>query len=78
MDVPLLASERKLEEVVVTALGIKKEKAKMSYATQEVKGAALEKAPEPNIAGNLVGKVAGLDIRTKTNLFENPEIFLRR
>ncbi|HEV7621088.1 MAG TPA: TonB-dependent receptor plug domain-containing protein, partial [Flavisolibacter sp.] len=41
------------------------------------KGSSLDKAPESNIAGNLVGKVAGLDIRTKTNLFENPEIYLR-
>lgn len=64
-------------EVVVTALGIRKEKAKISYATQEVKGSALEKAPEPNIAQNMIGKVAGLDIRSKTNLFENPEIYLR-
>ena len=45
-------------EVVITALGIRKEKAKISYATQEVKGAALEKAPEPNIAQNMIGKVA--------------------
>lgn len=64
-------------EIVVTALGIRKEKEKISYATQEVKGAALEKAPQPNIAENLIGKVAGLDIRAKTNLFENPEIYLR-
>lgn len=64
-------------EVVVTALGIKKEKSKISYATQEVKGAALEKAPEPNIANNLIGKVAGLNILAKTNLYENPEIYLR-
>jgi hypothetical protein len=34
-----------LGEVVVTALGIRKEKNKISYAIQEVKGAALEKAP---------------------------------
>jgi TonB-linked SusC/RagA family outer membrane protein len=66
-----------LSEVVVTALGIKKEKSKISYATQEVKGTALDKVPEPNVAGNLVGKVAGLSILTKTNLFENPEILLR-
>ncbi len=66
-----------MEEVVVTALGIRKEKNKISYATQEVKGAALEKAPEPNIAQNMIGKIAGLDIRAKTNLFENPEIKLR-
>lgn len=64
-------------EVVVTALGIRKEKNKISYATQEVKGASLEKAAEPNVANNLVGKVAGLNILTKSNLFENPEIYLR-
>jgi TonB-linked SusC/RagA family outer membrane protein len=77
MQVSLTASPANLQEVVVTALGIKKEKAKVAYATQEVKGTALDKAPESNVAANLVGKVAGLDIRTKTNLFENPEILLR-
>ena len=65
------------EVVVVTALGIRKEKNKISYSTQEVKGVALEKAPEANIANNLIGKVAGLNILSKTNLFENPEIYLR-
>ena len=40
-------------------------KTKVSYATQEVKGAALEKAPEPNVAENLIGKVAGLNILAK-------------
>ncbi|HUP13332.1 MAG TPA: TonB-dependent receptor plug domain-containing protein, partial [Niastella sp.] len=64
-------------EVVVTALGIRKERAKLSYATQEVKGTALEKAAESNIANNLIGKVAGLNILSKSNLFENPEILLR-
>ncbi len=71
------ATDRTSMEVVVTALGIRKEKKKISYATQEVKGAALEKAPEPNVANNLIGKVAGLNILSKTNLFENPEILLR-
>jgi TonB-dependent SusC/RagA subfamily outer membrane receptor len=37
----------------------------------------LEKAAEPNLANNLVGKVAGLNILSKSNLFENPEILLR-
>jgi TonB-linked SusC/RagA family outer membrane protein len=77
MIIILARQETTAEEVVVTALGIRKEKNKISYATQEVKGAALLKAPEPNVAGNLVGKVAGLNILTKSNLFENPEILLR-
>src|SRR2546423_2035732 len=77
MDIALTIQDRRDTEVVVTALGIRKEKAKIAYATQEVKGASLEKAPEPNIATNLIGKVAGLNIISKTNLFENPEIYLR-
>ena len=77
IGIVLQPGETSLTEVVVTALGVRKEKAKVAYATQEVKGAALDKAPESNVAGNLVGRVAGLDIRTKTNLFENPEIYLR-
>src|SRR6185295_6305301 len=77
LQITLIHQDKVATEVVVTALGIRKEKQKVSYATQEVKGAALEKAPEPNVAENLIGKVAGLNILAKTNLFENPEIFLR-
>jgi TonB-linked SusC/RagA family outer membrane protein len=77
IDVILSPIDKSTSEIVVTALGIRKERAKISYATQEVKGATLEKAPESNIANNLIGKVAGLNILSKTNLFENPEIFLR-
>jgi hypothetical protein len=44
-----------LTEIVVTALGIKKEKRKLGYSTQEVKGADLVKAREINPINNLVG-----------------------
>lgn len=77
MNITLTLQDKSASEVIVTALGIRKEKAKISYATQEVKGAALEKVPEANVANNLIGKVAGLNILSKTNLFENPEILLR-
>ena len=77
MTITLVRQDLASTEVVVTALGIRKEKKKISYATQEVKGAALEKVPEANIANNLIGKVAGLNILAKTNLFETPEIYLR-
>lgn len=77
MEIRLTRLDRIESEVIVTALGIRKEKNKISYATQEVKGSVLDKAPESNIANNLIGKVAGLNIISKTNLFENPEILLR-
>ncbi len=66
-----------MAEVVVTALGINKEKRKVAYASQDVKGESLTAAREPNVASSLVGKIAGLQVRTKSTLFENPEITLR-
>ncbi|MCQ6956502.1 SusC/RagA family TonB-linked outer membrane protein [Mucilaginibacter aquariorum] len=66
-----------LSEVVVTALGVKKEKAKLGYAVQEVKGEALVKAREPNIINSLTGRVAGLNITNSTDLFQDPGISLR-
>lgn len=73
----LLPIDKSLQEVVVTALGVKKEKSKVAYAIQDVKGEAIQKAPETNIANNLVGKVAGLSVYTKSTLYENPEIYIR-
>lgn len=66
-----------MQEVVVTALGVKKERAKVAYAIQEVRGEVLQKAPETNVASNMVGKVAGLSVYTKSTLFENPEVYIR-
>ena len=77
LNIVLTPVEKLLEEVVLTALGVRKEKAKVAYAMQEVKGEALQKAPESNIASNLVGKIAGLSVYTKSSLFDNPEIYLR-
>lgn len=66
-----------LNEVVVTALGIKKEKKAVGYAIQEVKGSDLVKAREPNGINTLTGKVAGLTITPSANLFGDPGIYLR-
>lgn len=51
-----------LNEVVVTALGIKKEKKKLGYAVQEVKGEELTTARETNVVNQLAGKVAGVTV----------------
>ncbi|WP_338875298.1 SusC/RagA family TonB-linked outer membrane protein [Spirosoma sp. SC4-14] len=77
LTISLAEDARALTEVVVTALGIKKEKEKILYATQEVKGAVLDKAPDANVAGNLTGKVAGLTVFNSSNLYQSPEIQLR-
>jgi len=52
-----------LNEVVVTALGISREKKGLGYATQEIKTGALENK-NSNLVSMLSGKVAGLNINT--------------
>lgn len=61
------ARTQDIEGVVVTALGIKREKKALGYATQEVKGEDVNKNPTTNFLNNLSGEVAGLDIRQGTN-----------
>ncbi len=66
-----------LSEVVVTALGIRKDKAKLGYAVQEVEGEKLVKAREPSAISNLTGRVAGLQIANAPELFKAPQVLLR-
>ncbi len=77
LSVNLDPSVKQLEEVVITALGIKKEKKLVSYATQEVKGSDLIKAREPNPINSLVGKVAGLSVGASAELLGRPQVLLR-
>ncbi len=57
------SSVQKLEDVVVnTALGIKKQKKELGYATTQVSAAELVKGKSTNVANALAGKVAGLTI----------------
>lgn len=74
----ILTAGNALEEVVVTALGIKKEKRRVGYATQEVKGASLQKAVAPNVVESLTGKIAGVTVTTNgSDFFSDPQIYLR-
>ena len=52
-----------LDEVVVTALGIKRERKALGYALSEVNGEELTKAKETNVINSLSGKVAGLVVQ---------------
>jgi len=72
-----LQSSTTLQELTVTALGFRKDKAKTGYAVQDVKGDDLLKAREPNAVNSLVGRVAGLNIAVSPELFRAPNISLR-
>lgn len=62
MKIILVEDNRMLNEVVVTALGMKKEKRSLGYSVTQVAGESLTTARENNVVNSLVGKVAGLDI----------------
>lgn len=56
-----------LGEVVVTALGIKRETKALGYSVQEVKGGSLTEARESNVLNSLSGKLAGVQISRSGN-----------
>ena len=61
-SVRLIADVKELSEVVVTALGIEKDKRTLGYATQELKGEEVAQRSEPNVVNALQGKVSGVNI----------------
>lgn len=71
------AKTQDIEGVVVTALGIKREKKSLGYSSQEIKGDDVSKVPTANFLGNLSGKVAGLEIRQGTNFGGSMNVVLR-
>jgi TonB-linked SusC/RagA family outer membrane protein len=61
VNVKLDESNKSLSEVVVTALGVRKEKKALVYGVTEVKGSDFTQARELNVANSLSGKVAGVN-----------------
>lgn len=66
-----------LDEVVVTALGIKREEKALGYSVQKVKGESLQKVSGVDVGTSLTGKVAGLLVTNSTDFNVAPVITIR-
>ena len=67
-----------LDEVVVTALGVKRDKKMLGYSVQDIKSDALNTTGDPSVVGALSGKVAGLQMNTaSTGLGGSTKITIR-
>jgi outer membrane receptor protein involved in Fe transport len=66
-----------LDAVVVTALGISKEKKALGYATQEVKGEELNNVKYDNVVNSMSGRVAGAQVKQSGNFGGSTNIILR-
>jgi TonB-linked SusC/RagA family outer membrane protein len=66
-----------LDEVVVTALGISREKKSLGYATQQVSGDAIATVKTTNFMNSLSGKVSGVVIKKNQNMGGSTNVVVR-
>ena len=66
-----------VDEFVITALGISREKKSLGYATQEIRGEQLQQIPAGNFLSTLAGRSAGLQVRNSHNIGGSVNIVMR-
>lgn len=66
-----------MEEVVVTALGVSREKKSLGYATQQISGDDVNQVKTTNFINNLQGKAAGVNIKANGNMGGSTNVIIR-
>jgi TonB-linked SusC/RagA family outer membrane protein len=78
VNVTLQPSVQELEGVVVTALGVTREKKALGYSVQDVKGGALQKDGSANVINQLSGRIAGVQVTSASgNMGGSSRILIR-
>lgn len=77
IDLVLLQDNKLLSELVVTALGVKREEKSLGYSVQKIGGEAIQTVKGVNIGTSLTGRVSGLWVRNSTEFNEAPTLQLR-
>lgn len=77
IDVVMEEDAQALEEVVVTALGISRDKKSLGYSTQEVQGEDLNTVKSGNFVNALSGKASGIQIKKNNNLGGSTNVVIR-
>ena len=77
INVVLKSSSLSLNQVVVTALGITREKKSLGYATQNLSGSDISAVKSNNIINALSGRVSGVQVKNSGNLGGSTNIIIR-
>lgn len=77
ISVVLHSRNQELNQVVVTALGIRRSKNSLPYATQQISGADINKTPTTNFIDDMSGKVSGLQITSSNTMGGSNNVVLR-
>ncbi|AXE21915.1 SusC/RagA family TonB-linked outer membrane protein (plasmid) [Runella rosea] len=76
-SIRLTTDTKILSEVIVTALGVKREEKSLGYAVQKVAGPSLQTVKGVSVGTSLTGRVAGLWVRNSTEFNQMPTLSLR-
>jgi len=76
-DIVIEESNKELEEVVVTALGVKRDRKALGYATQQISGTDVNEAKDANLVNDLEGKIAGVQVTGNGNIGGSSRITIR-
>ncbi|HEX5169480.1 MAG TPA: SusC/RagA family TonB-linked outer membrane protein [Cyclobacteriaceae bacterium] len=77
IDIAMEWDSKQLAEVVVTALGIERDKKSLGYAVQGVGGDLITKVPTQSVVNNLSGRIAGLQVMGNATPGGSPEFVIR-
>src|ERR1700744_2551430 len=77
ISIQLVPDNKTLNEVVVTALGVKKSFQKLGYSQSQINGDELTTARDANPLNSLAGKVAGLQIGASAEWVGSPKVVFR-
>ncbi|APD06160.1 tonB-dependent receptor SusC [Flavobacteriaceae bacterium UJ101] len=77
MSVQFTENDNQIDQVVVTALGISRDKKSLGYATQEVSGEDVSTVKTGNVANSLSGKVAGIQVKRNNNMGGSTNVIIR-
>jgi TonB-linked SusC/RagA family outer membrane protein len=77
VTIPVQQNVRELNEVVVTATGIKKEAKRLGYAIQTIDASKLTQAREADPINSLKGNSAGLEININSEIGHAPDVIIR-
>lgn len=77
INVTMRPEVKDIEGVVVTALGISREKKSLGYSVQDIEGDAMNNASQDNAISALQGRVSGVQIRSSGNMGGSNNILIR-
>ncbi|MBS1661969.1 MAG: TonB-dependent receptor plug domain-containing protein, partial [Bacteroidetes bacterium] len=77
MTITVAANPKELNQVVVTATGIRKEAKRLGYAIQAIDASTLTAAREANPINSLKGNAAGLTININQEIGHSPDVVIR-